>query len=343
SQPTQEGEKYKLVMDIRADNPATFSTQAHVVPYQYKHWDFFGQVSATTTWTNFVKEITISPETSGVTAIAFNLGNTATSYYFDNIELTKYNEDGGGSQVIEKTPEEKREIIYGELDKWISGMMEVSKSYVKAWDVVNEPMDDGNPYELKNGIGRELNDDEFYWQDYLCQDYAVEAFRLAAQYGNSDDKLFINDYNLEYNLDKCKGLIEYMEYIESQGGRVDGIGTQMHISTDSDKDKIVAMLELLAATGKLIKISELDIGVGAQTNAATDEHYKAQSEMYRFVVEKYFEIIPPAQRYGITVWSPKDSPAGSSWRAGEPIGLWTEGFSRKRAYGGFADALENAD
>jgi GH35 family endo-1,4-beta-xylanase len=343
SQPTQEGEKYKLVMDIRADNPATFSTQAHVVPYQYKHWDFFGQVSATTTWTNFVKEITISPETSGVTAIAFNIGNTATSYYFDNIELTKYNEDGGGSQVIEKTPEEKREIIYGELDKWISGMMDVSKSYVKAWDVVNEPMDDGNPYELKTGIGRELNDDEFYWQDYLGQDYAVEAFKLAAQYGNSDDKLFINDYNLEYNLDKCKGLIEYMEYIESQGGRVDGIGTQMHISTDSDKDKIVAMLELLAATGKLIKISELDIGVGAQTNAATDEHYKAQSEMYRFVVEKYFEIIPPAQRYGITVWSPKDSPAGSSWRAGEPIGLWTEGFSRKRAYGGFADALENAD
>src|SRR5690606_4366605 len=153
---------------------------------------------------------------------------------------------------------------------------------------------------------------------------------LAEQYGNSDDKLFINDYNLEYNLDKCRGLIAYVEYIESKGGRVDGIGTQMHISTNSDKEKIVQMFELLAETGKLIKISELDIGVGVQTAAATDEHYLAQAEMYRFVVQKYFEIIPPAQRYGITVWSPRDSPAGSGWRAGEPIGLWTERSEERR-------------
>jgi len=338
-QATQLGEKYTLTMDVRADVEASYSTQAHVVPYTYKHWDFFGTITATPTWTQYTREITITADTEGVTAIAFNLGNTATSYYFDNITVTKYNEDGGGQQTIEKTPEEKREIIYGELDRWIAGMMEVSREHVKAWDVVNEPMDDGNPYELKSGVGRELAADEFYWQDYLGYDYAVEAFKLAEQYGNSDDKLFINDYNLEYNLDKCKGLIAYAEYIESKGGRVDGIGTQMHISTNSDKEKIVQMFELLAETGKLIKISELDIGVGVQTPAATDEHYKAQAEMYQFVVEKYFEIIPPAQRYGITVWSPKDSPADSSWRGGEPIGLWTEQYNRKRAYGSFADAL----
>lgn len=340
---TEVGEQYTLTMDVRADAEATFSTQAHIEPYQYKHWDFFGQITATPTWTQYVKPITITAETSGVRAIAFNLGNTATSYYFDNIKLTKFNPNGGGEQIIEKTPEEKREIIYNELDRWIAGMMEVSKDYVKAWDVVNEPMDDGNPYELKSGIGRDLNDDEFYWQDYLGKDYAVEAFKLAAQYGNSDDKLFINDYNLEYNLDKCKGLIEYVEYIESQGGRVDGIGTQMHISTNTSKENIVEMLNLLAATGKLIKISELDIGVGVQTNVATDEDYIAQAEMYKFVFEKYFEIIPASQRYGITIWSPKDSPAGSSWRANEPIGLWTEGFTRKRAYGAVADALSGAN
>ncbi len=342
-QATKAGERYTLSMDVRSDDDAAFGTQAHIVPYQYKHWDFFGQITTTPTWSRFIREITISPDTEGCTAIAFNLGNTATSYYFDNIELTRYEENSGGGQTIEKTPEEKREIIYGELERWIAGMMEVSKDYVRAWDVVNEPMDDGSPYDLKSGIGRELGSDEFYWQDYLGYDYGVDAFKLAAQYGNSNDKLFINDYNLEYNLDKCKGLIEYAEYIESKGGRVDGIGTQMHISIDSDKDKIVEMFELLAATGKLIKISELDIGVGVKTTAATDEHYREQAEMYRFVVEKYFEIIPAAQRYGITVWSPRDSPASSSWRAGEPIGLWTEGYNRKRAYGSFADALRDAN
>ncbi|HYF68240.1 MAG TPA: endo-1,4-beta-xylanase [Ohtaekwangia sp.] len=344
SPATVVGEKYILSMDVRADDPATYPTQAHIVPTQYKHWDFFGSISATTEWTTYTKEITITAETSGTTAIAFNLGATATSYYFDNIKVSKFNESGGGEQIIEKTPEEKKEIIHGELERWIAGMMEVSKEYVKAWDVVNEPMDDGDPYELKTGVGKELAEDEFYWQDYLGEDYAVEAFKLAAQYGNSDDILFINDYNLEYNLDKCKGLIEYVEYIESQGARVDGIGTQMHISVDSDKEKITEMFELLAATGKLIKISELDLGLvgGKKTADATDDDYIVQAEMYKFVVEKYFEIIPAAQRYGITLWSPRDSPAGSSWRAGEPIGLWTEGYDRKRAYGAVAEALEGS-
>lgn len=488
----QVGEKYKLTMDVRADAAASFATQAHTVPYAYKHWDFFGAINASTEWSTFEKELTISEQVAGTGAIAFNLGNNATTYYLDNITLTKYNENGGGgpaleasvitntdfeasdagwggwgngstrgrsaqgegyggtgysyfftnpsvtnfwsAQVaydftplqmestyvlnfkvkantagtiraeiqsssdyssdpfgsfaistdwqeytlettatkadrnrflfsfgdfagtvyvddvtlrrvnpdgggIEKTPEEKKEIIDGELERWIAGMLEVSKDYVKAWDVVNEPMDDGNPYELKTGLGRELAEDEFYWRDYLGEDYAVRAFELARQYGNPDDILFINDYNLEYNLDKCRGLIDYVEYIESQGVIVDGIGTQMHISTASDKDKIVEMFGLLAETGKLIKISELDIGVGVPTSAATDEHYIAQAEMYKFVVEKYLEIIPANQQYGITIWSPKDSPVNSSWRPGEPIGLWTEGNNRKRAYAAVAEAL----
>ncbi len=340
SPQTELGERYTLTMDIRADVEATFPTQAHVVPYQYKHWDFFGALTATTEWTTYTREITINDNTSGTTAIAFNLGATATTYYFDNITLTKYNESGGGEQIVEKTDEEKKEIITGELERWIAGMMEVSKEHVKAWDVVNEPMDDGNPYELKTGVGRELAEDEFYWQDYMGEDYAVKAIEFARQYGNPDDLLFINDYNLEYNLDKCKGIIQYVEYIESQGVTVDGIGTQMHLSIDSDKDNIKEMFELLAATGKLIKISELDIGVGVTTSEATDEHYVAQAEMYKYVVDQYMAIVPASQRYGITVWSPKDSPEGSSWRAGEPIGLWTEGYDRKRAYSAFADALE---
>ncbi|SFE06541.1 carbohydrate-binding CenC domain protein [Thermophagus xiamenensis] len=61
--------------------------------------------------------------------------------------------------------------------------------------------------------------------------------------------------------------------------------------------------------------------------------------MYQFVVEKYFEIIPPQQRYGITVWSPTDSPEGSSWRENQPIGLWTIDYVRKPAYAGFAEGL----
>ena len=97
---------------------------------------------------------------------------------------------------------------------------------------------------------------------------------------------------------------------------MDGIGTQMHINIDSDKAKITEMFQLLAATGKMIKVSELDIGVGVKTTEANEELYLAQEEMYKFVMDQYFSLVPKAQQYGITIWSPTDSPASSSWRAG---------------------------
>lgn len=338
--PTVQGQQFTLSMDVKADDACSIATQAHTTPGAYKHWNFFGSINVTTEWSNFSKEVTIVNETSECTTIAINLGSTATKYYFDNIKVSWFNEDSGGKTIVEMTAEEKRDTIYSELDRWISGALAVSKEYVKAWDVVNEPMDDASPYELKSGLGKEPDSDHFYWQDYLGKDYAAEAFKMARANGNADDKLFINDYNLAYNIDKCKGLIQYVEYIESKEVVVDGIGTQMHVNINSDKDNITEMFTLLAATGKLIKISELDVGLdGVKTADATEEQYIAQEEMYKFIVKQYLSIIPASQQYGITFWSLTDSPEGSGWRPGEPVGLWTESYYRKRAYAGVVDAL----
>jgi GH35 family endo-1,4-beta-xylanase len=337
---TKVGERYILTMDIRSDVAATYPTQAQTNPGAYKHWDFFGQLSSPTTWFHFSKEITITSNTVDCNTIAFNLGKTATTFYFDNMKVEKFYPNGV-AQTVERTPEEKKTILSAELDRWVAGIMGEAKNYVKAWDVVTEPMDDAKPYELKSGIGKTKATGEFYWQDYLGKDYAVQAFKLAAQYGNSGDKLFINDTKLESNIDKCKGLIDYVEYIESQGGRVDGIGTQLDISTTSDKAKIEEMFTLLAQTGKLINISKLNVNIDSKkTNQCKDADYQAQAEMYKFVVQKYLELIPAAQRYGITIWSPLDSKSDPLvFRPSEPIGLWTLEYNRKRAFGGVADAL----
>ena len=340
-QQLEEGQAYRFSMKVKADKPATIASQSHNDPGGYIYWSMIGNPAVTTEWQEYSNSGVISAAqagNNGMNTIAFNLAELveANTYYFDDI-VWEIEESGN---KIPLTPEEKADTLSWALDNWIAGMLKVTKGYVKTWDVVNEPMDDGNPFELKTGVGKtDMADDEFYWQDYLGKDYAVMAFNLARQYGNADDKLFINDYNLEYNLDKCKGLIKYVQYIDSQGAQVDGIGTQMHITTDSDRDKIVEMFELLAATGKLIKVSELDMGIGKKTDEATAEDYEAQKEMYKFVVEKYLELIPANQQYGITVWSPLDSNKDSSWRPAEPIGLWTEGYNRKPAYAGFADGL----
>ena len=203
----------------------------------------------------------------------------------------------------------------------------------------------------------------FYWQDYLGnEDYVPIVTQLAEKYfvehgGNAADlKLFINDYNLESWWDgnkKMKSLIHWIEVWEENGARIDGIGTQMHVSyilneadQKAQEDAIVNMFQLMASTGKLIKISELDMGIvenafgtGIKTEDVTYEQQLKMAEFYQFIIQKYFEIIPQAQQYGITQWCMTDSPADSGWRGGEPVGLWDLNYNRKPTYGGFANGL----
>lgn len=336
--PLTNGETYSLSFWVKGTAAGTIRPELQSASYASNG---FGQVAVTTEW----KQVSIATTATAADRIRliFSYGEFAGTVYIDDVVLKSNKASGGTTTTVEKTAAEKNSIITNAMDKWINGMLGVSKSYVKAWDVVNEPMDDGKPYELKTGIGQtNLAADIFHWQDFMGKDYAVTAFNLARMYGNPGDLHFINDYNLEYNLDKCRGLIAYVNYIESKGARVDGIGTQMHIAINTKKENIAEMFKLLAATGKLVKISELDIGVGVQTTVATQEHYKAQADMYKYVIEKYFEIIPAKQRYGITIWSPLDSPVSSYWRAGEPIGLWTEAYVRKLAYKAVAEAFEKS-
>ena len=245
------------------------------------------------------------------------------------------------------------------LDKWIGGMMTACDGKVKAFDAVNEPMSDSAPTELKTGTaGRDgSTKTNFFWQDYLGKDYARTVVALARKYGPSDLKLFINDYNLEaaYNKNaKCQGLIDMIKYWESDGvTKIDGIGTQMHVTCSlnpttqkQNEDAVVNQFKLLAATGKLIKISELDMGLADAAGKTlitdsvnTEEEQNAQKAYYDFIIKAYFDNIPVAQRYGITLWSQTDSPAGSGWRHNEPIGLWNKDYVRKPAYAGFADGL----
>ena len=257
------------------------------------------------------------------------------------------------------TDQQKKDTLTWALNNFISGMMKACNGKVKAWDAVNEPMSDAAPYELKTA-GRDGSAKEnFYWQDHLGKDYARTVIRLARKAaGDSVNlKLFINDYNLEaaYNHNaKCKGLIEMIKYWESDGvTKIDGIGSQMHVTCSMDpkvqqanEDAYVNMLKLLAATGKLVRISELDMGIQdanhqtVNTADVTPEMHKRMAEYYKFIVEKYLEIIPVAQQYGICVWAPTDSPKGSGWRADEPIGLWNGNYVRKPAYAGFAEGLQ---
>lgn len=270
---------------------------------------------------------------------------------------------------IPLTPAEKKDTLTWAMNNWINGMMKATGGYVTAWDVVNEAIagggDDGEgfyPLQSATNVSADDAKNNFYWQDYLgSEDYVRIAVAATRKYyaengGTNPLRLFVNDYNLESDWDdnkKVKSLVHWIEKWEADGvTKIDGIGTQMHVSCHanaetqkSKEDHVVKMFEILAESGKLVKITELDMGYvdeegnSVKTADMTQAQHKAMSEYYKFIVKKYFEIIPVAQQYGITQWCITDSPTGSGWRGGEPVGLWDANYNRKHTYAGFADGL----
>ena len=364
STPFENGTTYFMRLKIKGSVGGKISA-GFQNPDGYKGCGDFPAINITTDW----NEITVRATCNGDNALRllFSIGDYVGTLYMDDICI--YWEKPANS--IPLTPEEKKEILTAAMGNWVKGMMEACDSYVTVWDVVNEAISgrdvngDGF-YELQSAVQGTVSEDDaknnFYWQDYLGDiDYVRTTIKLARQYfeefgGNPADlKLFINDYNLESDWDdnkKLKSLINWIARWEEDGTKVDGIGTQMHVScyanpdTQQSKEKhVVKMFELMAATGKLIKISELDMGYVdadgkdvATTNMTFAQHQE-MAEYYNFIVRKYFETIPVAQQYGITQWCTNDSPENSSWRGGQPVGLWDLNYNRKPAYAGFADGL----
>ena len=105
------------------------------------------------------------------------------------------------------------------------------------------------------------------------------------------------------------------------------------------------MLKLMAASGKMVRISELDMGyvdangTPLKTTDLTEEQHKEMAALYTWIIKKYFEIVPVSQQWGICQWCITDAPDDSGWRKGEPVGLWDLNYNRKHTYAGFADGL----
>ena len=353
------GTTYKLSFKIKGSVAGTITANLRNAE-SYANRGDFQSINVTTDW----EELNLSATCNGddANSFIFNIGNYVGDLYIDDVRL--YYETAGGE--IEKTPEEKKEILTNAMDAWITGIMNATGGYVTAWDAVNEAIsgEDGDGdgfYDLQSAENGDPSTN-FYWQDYLgSEDYVPIVTQLATQRFEeaggdpSQLKLFINDYNLESPWDnnrKLEGLIHWIGVWEDKGAKIDGIGTQMHVTYKLDQaaqqdqeEHIERMFQLLANTGKLIKISELDMGITDEngntitTDQLTYEEQLKMADFYRFIIEKYFEIIPQAQQYGITQWCATHSPAGSGWRPGEPVGLWDANYSRTPTYGGFANGL----
>lgn len=372
----ENGTTYHLKMKIKGSVAGEFGA-GFQNPDGYKGCGDFPTINVTTDW----KEVDVTTTCNGDNAkrLLLNIGKYAGTLYIDDFEVyyTK------SSNSIPLTAEEKKNILTSAMQKWISGMMQATEGKVKAWDLINEAVSGGGNvngfYALQTEATSEHNPQDFYWQDYftpemygpIVEKAARDAYAAVKGKNLADLKLFINDYNLESDWDnnqKVKSLVYWIGVWEKKGKelgwntKIDGIGSQMHISyyenpktLESKKKAIQNMLKIMSETGKLVRISELDMGyVDKDGNDVTtaqleklpiDERVakeKAMAEHYKWIIEQYFKIVPVKQQYGICQWCLTDAPTDSGWRPGKPVGLWNLNYQRKPAYGGFADGLASS-
>lgn len=212
---------------------------------------------------------------------------------------------------------------------------------VEGWDVVNEGL------ETKGGDYRKT-----LWYDVLGKNYIHKAFRYAHQ-ADPDAKLFYNDFNIERDTLKLRGLLNMVKELKSENVPISGIGFQMHIRMDIPDQVIEYTLKKAAETGLLIHLSEVDIifnehddtrNGGIQNyNAVTKEMKIAQAKKYESLVNIYKKVVPKEQQYGITFWgfTDRDTWIKRFFKIDDWPCLFDENLDAKPAYNAFKKALQN--
>lgn len=357
------GDSYKMTITIRGTKDGTMHSKLGDFNSAYSD-EICPNFDFTTEWKDV--EVDYKPVMDN-NFLLLQCGDFVGDIYIRSIKFEGYQ-----GKTIPLTQEERHDILVEAMDKWIKGMMEACDGRVKAWDLVNEAIaGEGNDGEgnyalqhsdaYKKGTW-DVGGDAFYWQDHMGDlDYVRQACRLARKYGPEDIVLFINDYNLESDWDdnkKLKSLINWIKKWESDGvTKIDGIGTQMHISyyensstQTSKKNAITKMFEIIAKSGKLCRVSEMDMGYvdasgkKVSTGNMTEAQHKKMADFYEWIIKEYFRLIPAAQQWGICQWCPTDAPdTPNMWRRNEPVGIWDLDFYRKHVYAGFVRGLAGGE
>lgn len=318
-------------------------------------------------WVLCEHEYTCSKE--GINRILINFGKNAATFYLDNIKFgvkkatTRALTRGTSITYVPKSAEEKKAALLSAMEAWIKGMAQhPGMERVTEWDVINEPIGDNSKWRgfdntfmdgdsapveneesgLTLNWGNEAGNGHFYWGYYIGKEYATKAFEYARKYCSTGTKLYVNDYNLESSPNKLAALIDFVQYIEDNGQEVDGIGTQMHVSSSITKDQVDAMFKTMAATGKLIRVTELDVQVGTTTPSA--EQLATQAEVYQMIFDSYRINVPQAQQSGITIWTLTDSKKEHEyWLPNDAPNLFDANYERKHAYKGVCDGIAGKD
>jgi endo-1,4-beta-xylanase len=142
-----------------------------------------------------------------------------------------------------------RERLLQRLENHVSAVVGRYKDRVRAWDVVNEALNE-------DGTMRDTP-----WYRILGEDYVARAFEMARA-ADPTATLLYNDYNL-FQSAKREGAVRLLKRVEAAGVKVDGVGLQGHYGLDNPArlEDVADSITAFAQAGWHSSITELDIAV----------------------------------------------------------------------------------
>ena len=277
---------------------------------------------------------------------AINIQKVQVGYYPDNHRP--------------QTEQELTDTINYALKAWCDGLMKINRGRITSFDLIDEPIDD--KAVLENGMNDlKHSTDKIFWQDILgSENYAPAVSRVAKDAYEKYDgdptllKFFISETGLE-NPKKIESLKYWIAIWDANGAKIDGINAKLTLTYDEDAEAqaanvatLNALLDNLASTGKLIRISNFDIkykdaeGKSVTTDKITDAQRQNLADYYGYVIKTYMSKIPNDKQAGMCKGNMVDT-------ASDPVGLWanqvvdknkgTKDWVRTATYKAFCDAL----
>ena len=213
-----------------------------------------------------------------------------------------------------------REVMLGRLENYIKGIMEyLDANYpgvVVSWDVLNEAIDDGTNWLRKSN-----------WLTVVGEDYPNRAYEIARKYAPEGTLLYYNDYNTAI-AGKLKGIVRLLNSLIPEGN-IDGYGFQMHhAATYPSIPQLRTAVETIAALGLRLRVSELDVTVGNNSEASFTMQAKYYADVMKIILDH------ADQFEAVQVWGLTDP---MSWRGSQFPLLFDGNGNPKPAFWAVAD------
>jgi endo-1,4-beta-xylanase len=142
-----------------------------------------------------------------------------------------------------------RELVLQRMKTQIQTVVGRYRGKIASWDVVNEALDDSEPYFRPSN-----------WQKIVGPEFIAKAFEWTRE-ADPDAILVYNDYNVELPAKRAK-LLRLIRELREQKVPLQAIGIQGHWEVDHVPMKEISdLLDAMKELNLKIMVSELDLGV----------------------------------------------------------------------------------